>query len=104
MMAKIKLIIKSTGKYGKGIFTASAIPKGTVIHVLNGSRMSLAEFVRKIFSGEERLDDPLQIGRRTYLDLDDFSRLFNHSCDPNAGLRKNSELFALRDTGGGNRL
>jgi hypothetical protein len=39
----------------------------------------------------------LQIGKSFYIDLDYLSRAFNHSCDPNAGIRKISELFALRD-------
>jgi hypothetical protein len=31
------------------------------------------------------------------MDLDEFSRAFNHSCDPNAGIRKTSELIAIED-------
>lgn len=100
----MKLVVRSTGKYGRGVFAAEAIPKGVVIHVLAGERMTLDEFVSCISCGGERLDDPLQIGRRTYLDLDDFSRLFNHGCDPNAGLRKTSELFALRDIRAGEEI
>jgi len=59
--------------------------------------MSLDEFAKRVKSKKEFIDDPLQIGKRTYIDLDALSRTFNHSCDPNAGIRKNSELFALRD-------
>lgn len=98
------LTVKTTCRYGRGVFAASDIAKGTVIHVLSGERITLDEFVNRIFRGEERLDDPLQIGRRTYLDLDEFSRLFNHACEPNAGLRKTSELFALRNIRGGEEI
>jgi len=92
-----KLVVKSTGKYGKGIFAGEDIRKGEVIYVLSGERMNLAEMISRVNSKKEYIDDPLQIGKRTYIDLDTFSHTFNHNCDPNAGIRKNSELFALRD-------
>ena len=66
--------------------------------------MTLADFIERVNSGEEYIDDPLQIGRRTYIDLDEFSRLFNHSCNPNAGMRKTSEIFALRDIRRGEQI
>ena len=65
--------------------------------MLAGSTITSAEVVRRVKAREERIDDPLQVGMRTYLDLDELSRAINHSCDPNAGLRRRSELFALRD-------
>jgi len=92
-----KLIIKDTGKYGKGVFVGEDIKKGEIIHILGGKRLDLNDVVDGVVSGKEAEDDPLQIGRRTYIDLDEFSRTFNHSCNPNGGIRKNSELFALRD-------
>jgi len=94
---KKKLIIKNTKKYGKGIFATEKIKQGEIIHVLSGDRMDFVEMAKRVNSRKEYIDDPLQIGKRTYIDLDKFSRYFNHSCDPNAGLRKNSELFVLRD-------
>lgn len=92
-----KLAVKPTGKYGNGVFAKKDIAKGEVIYVLSGQRMTLNDLVRKVNSGKEYIDDPFQIGRKTYIDLDKLSRTFNHSCDPNGGLRKNSELFALKD-------
>ena len=88
--------IKETGKYGKGVYAAKLIQKGTVIHTLSGERMTLNDLVEKVLSNKENIDDPFQIGKRTYIDLDAVSRTFNHSCEPSAGIRKNSELFALR--------
>lgn len=91
------LEVKETGKYGQGVFAKADFKAGEVIHVFGGVRFSAKEFVERLCSGNGRLDDPLQIGKRTYLDLDDFSRRFNHSCDPNAGMRKTCEIFAIRD-------
>ena len=92
-----KLIIKDTGIYGNGVFASEDIKKGEIIHILSGTRMTLGELIKKVTSGKEFIDDPFQIGRMTYLDLDSLSRSFNHSCDPCGGIRKVSELFALRD-------
>ena len=61
-----KLEIKETGKYGKGVFATKTIEKGEWIHTMKGVRMSLDEFIEKMASGQEREDDPLQIGRKTY--------------------------------------
>jgi SET domain-containing protein len=98
------LVVKETKNYGKGVFAMKAIKNGTIVHILNGNRMDVTELVRRVNSGRENLDDPFQIGRRTYIDLDEFSRTFNHSCNPNCGIRKNSELFAIRDIFEGEQL
>lgn len=66
--------------------------------------MDVFDLVARVNSGKERANDPLQVGRRTYIDLDDVSRTFNHSCDPSLGIRKNSELFALRYISKGEQL
>ncbi len=92
-----QLKIRNTKKYGLGVFAGENIKHGQIIHVLNGEIISLEECIRRVKEGGEIADDPLQIGLALYLDLDDLSRAFNHSCEPNAGLRKRSELFALRD-------
>jgi hypothetical protein len=89
--------VRHTGQYGKGVFALENVAKGGVIHVLDGETISINDLVQRVNSGNENPNDPLQVGIRTYIDLDDFSRTFNHGCDPNAGVRKRSELFALRD-------
>lgn len=90
-------MIIDTIKYGKGIAAKKKIRKGEIIWKLNGERISLKECTKRIKNGEESVTDPLQIGKYVFLDLDEFSRTFNHSCQPNAGLRKRSELFSLKD-------
>lgn len=90
-------LIKNTGKYGKGGFASKNITKGEAIRIFGGKDMGPKDFVEQVNSDKENIDDPLQVGKRTYLNLDEVSRSFNHSCDPNAALRKRSELFALRD-------
>lgn len=94
---KTKLIIKDTGKYGLGVFAGKNIKKGEIIYTLSGEIISFDECIERIHKGNEAQTDSLQVDLETDMDLDEFSRTFNHSCDPNAGLRKISELFALRD-------
>jgi len=96
-----ELIIKDTGKFGLGIFAGEDIKKGRVIKILSGEVISFEECERRIESGDEARTDTLQIGLALDMDLDDVSRTFNHSCSPNAGLRKTSELFALKNIRGG---
>ena len=88
--------VRDTARYGKGVFATSDIKAGSVIHILTGVTITIRELVNRVNSGNERIDDPLQVGMRTYIDLDSLSRTFNHSCAPNAGLRRRSTLFALR--------
>ncbi|MBI5847520.1 MAG: SET domain-containing protein-lysine N-methyltransferase [Nitrospirae bacterium] len=71
--------------------------QGQVIKVLDGEVVTFDECMRRVTAGAENIDDPLQIDDQLFLDLDELSRTFNHSCEPNAGMRKRSELFALRD-------
>jgi len=98
------LVIADASACGKGVFSSQAIRKGNFIYLLDGVTITLGQLVERVLAGSEAMNDPLQIGKKTYLDLDDFSRTFNHSCDPNAGLRKRSELFALRDIEAGEQI
>jgi len=95
MMPELK--VKDTKKYGQGVFASDDIRKGRVAYVLSGEKMDGLDLIERINSDKEDINDPLQIGKRTYIDLDKISRTFNHSCNPNTGIRKTSEMFALRD-------
>lgn len=92
-----KLEIRDTKKYGKGVFAKENIKKGTIVHILSGPTMTTKRFAEMVNSGKENIDDPLQVGKRTYINLDRLSDSFNHSCDPNTGIRKRSEMFALKN-------
>lgn len=103
-MTPVKFTIQNTKKYGRGIFASKDINRGEVIHILQGEKLDVMDFVNHINTGCGHPNDPLQVGRRTYLALDIPSLIFNHSCDPNAGIRKRSELFALRDIAKGQEI
>jgi hypothetical protein len=89
---------------GQGVFAVSAVPQGTVIHLMGGERVGFIECVARIATGRLGIDDPLPIGRRTFIVLDQFSNRFNHSCAPNALLRHEAELFAIEDIAAGREI
>ncbi|MEX0932263.1 MAG: SET domain-containing protein [Parcubacteria group bacterium] len=89
---------------GKGIFADKEFKQGETIYILEGERCSLNEIIRRVKAGEEEPSDPLTIGWEEYIDLDEFSRTFNHSCEPNAYVRGESELVALKDISPGEEI
>ncbi len=93
----MKFIVKESKFNGKGCFAVEEIKKGEKITELTGEIVSQDEINKRIADGTERLDDPLQITENQFIDLDRPSIFFNHSCDPNAGVRGKNELFALKN-------
>jgi len=90
-----RLVLRDTGKYGIGVFAGEDIKKGTIITTLRGEIIGFKECLERIKAGKEEQTDSLQVGLERDMDLDEFSRRFNHSCQPNAGLRRTSELIAI---------
>jgi hypothetical protein len=88
---------RKSGIEGKGIFAVSDIKKGEMVCEFKGDKVTIVELKEKYASGEERVDDPFQIDNDVYLDLYEPFVYFNHSCNPNAGIRGNGTMFALRD-------
>jgi hypothetical protein len=89
---------------GQGVFANAPIARGAVIHQMGGETVDLPACVARIVTRRVSIDDPLPIGRFTYIILDAFSNRFNHSCAPNALLRGRAELFAIRDIAAGEEI
>lgn len=85
------------GKRAKAVFADENIIAGDVIAIFSGDIISFDECIERIRAGKEDQADSLQVGFELDMDLDRLSNSFNHSCDPNAGHRKISELIAIRD-------
>ena len=96
--------IQGTKKKGNGVFTKIDFKTGDFVCRLTGDRLTSKQIDRRIEAGQETCDDPLQISRRMYIDLDELPRSINHSCDPNCGIRNENQLFALRDIKNGEEL
>lgn len=92
------LLIKESRIAGRGVFASRDVKKGELIIKFQGERVVGREAMdKRIREGKERIDDPLQIADDVFLDLDELSNSFNHSCDPNAGVKGENELFASRN-------
>ena len=81
------------GTHGRGVFTDAPIAAGTKIMPFTGPLLRYADTTAQTYA--------LQIGPDRYIGasggLDD---IFNHSCEPNAGIRIDGDrvdLYAIRD-------
>lgn len=92
------LAVKKT-KQGKGVFAKRDFAPGEAILKLTGSKITYAQVIKK-----KNPDNPLQIKPGTYLDLKKPGLYFNHSCDPNCGLRPNLTLVSIKAIKAGEEL
>lgn len=83
-------------KKGLGVYAAREYGKGEIICEMKGKKRSLGSLYHRKSHSRKMLDDPLQIGEGKYLDMDEPYLFFNHSCNPNAGIRGTTTLFALK--------
>lgn len=89
---------------GVGVFAIQDIPKGTVVHRMVGDVATLDELSVRVQAGAEATSDPFQIDDDLFLDLEETSRSFNHSCSPNVYVRGHNELVALRPISKGEEI
>lgn len=89
--------IKKSKIAGNGVFAIKEITGGQTIYFLNGELCTLYEMLKRVDEGKEEPSDPLEVEDEEYLDLDEISRTFNHSCNPNSYIRGKNELVALKD-------
>lgn len=77
---------------GRGVFAARPFAAGEFILRFTGPRISVETFCER----DEPEANPLQIGATEYIDLEPPGVLANHSCEPNAGIKDDRVLIALR--------
>ena len=95
-----ELIEIAHGRFGKKVESTVAIPAGTSIIRFTGRSIDFRESVRL----GDRESYALQVAPDSYVYLDAPARYFNHSCDPNCGLRPDLALVALRNIAAGEEL
>jgi hypothetical protein len=91
------LEIKKSKVSGKGVFAIKNFKKFETICFFQGEVMTIDEMIKRVDEDKEGESDSLGIDDELYLDLDELSRSFNHSCNPNAFIRGKNELVALRN-------
>ena len=101
---QVPIAIRDSGAKGLGVFADSPILQDTHVFTLTGQTTDYDTICQLVDSGRLRNDDPLHIGEGIFLVLDSLSNLFNHNCDPNLGVRRDGELFTLRDIQPGEEL
>lgn len=93
----MKFVAKNSAIEGQGLFATDEIQSGETIGTISGEQVTIPELKRRYKAGTERICDPLQISERLYLDLHEPWVFLNHSCEPNAGIKGRSTLFAIAD-------
>jgi hypothetical protein len=86
--------------FGLGVFANRDIQEGETILAFGGPIIDFAETKRR--GPWECM--PLQIGSNQYYDTRPPGIFVNHSCDPNAGIRNDRDLIALRDIAKGEEI
>jgi hypothetical protein len=87
-------------RFGLGVFANRDLRPGEAILVFSGPIIDFAETKRR--GSWECM--PLQIGDNQYFDTRPPGIFVNHSCAPNAGIRNDRELVALRPIGKGEEI
>lgn len=80
---------------GHGVYAARRYRRGEGLFVVQGDELTKAQILT---GGEEHAANAYQIDDDLYIyPLHPEGRFMNHSCEPNAGLREDREMVALRD-------
>lgn len=95
------MVIVQDCKFGKGVFAAQDIRPGDRVLRLRGQVITRAEMLDL---GPHTSMNPLQIAHNLYLELDPPGVFLNHSCDPNAGIKDDIFLEALRPISKGEEI
>jgi hypothetical protein len=82
----------SPSRFGLGLFAARSYTKGDTILLFSGALLTLEQVIAK---GESQAN-PLQVDDRLYLDIGYPGVYANHSCQPNAGIRDDFWLVAMK--------
>jgi hypothetical protein len=85
---------------GLGVFADKDIAPGEIIFVFGGPIIDFAETKRR----GDRECMPIQIGPNKYIDTLAPGIYVNHSCQPNAGIRNDRDLIALRNISKGEEI
>jgi uncharacterized protein len=98
-------VIVRPARIGHGLFTTRAFEPGETIVRIHGRIVHYSILWKR---GGTFLDNCIRFGPETYLDPgDDPGRYVNHSCVPNAGIRKERNrlfLFAATRIGAGREI
>ena len=93
---ELKFTPRPSSIHGHGNFAEKSFDNGELITIIVGEIVSGDELDKSLAKMELGIDDDLQVGINLYLIPEDPWRYFNHSCDPNSGVRASREMLALK--------
>ncbi len=97
-----KLEVRESSLGGKGVFTCEKITVGELLAVFGGCVMPASD---EIGDWSIQVDENLVIGHPPGTDAkDDPINFLNHSCEPNAGIKGQIMLVAMRTIDGGEEI
>lgn len=91
------IVVKDTGKYGKGLFASRGTKKGEVIADFSDGGIYEAENCLDL--PKEVADHAVQFAEHKWIDTKGIGRYANHSCEPNCGIKDKFIVVAMRDIG-----
>ena len=97
-----KVIIAETDNLGKGLKAVRDIKKGEIIASWKGGKIYTAEKVSDL--PKELRDYAIQFDEHNWIDTEGIGRYFNHSCEPNCGVKGRFQIVAMRDIKNGDWL
>tara|TARA_B100000315_G_C14392500_1_gene502683 strand:- start:213 stop:722 length:510 start_codon:yes stop_codon:yes gene_type:complete len=90
---------------GKGLFSKKDIKRGEKILKFSGPIVNGKEALRRDLKKYGReLGNALQVGKNRYIYLQDPGRIVNHSCNPNAGIKDDVFLVAIKNITKGKQI
>ena len=101
-----KVIVKETGKYGKGLFAKDDISKGEIIADWTDGKVYEAEkcsYLPKNIKKNPR-DYAIQFEEHKWINTDGIGRHINHSCNPNCGIKGKFQIVTMKDIKKGEEL
>jgi len=98
-----KYIVKKNSR-GYGVYAGNNYKKNEDISVITGKIATPKNIYYHLKDFQKASTNPLQIGKGLYIDVDRPFLYINHSCDPNAGIKKKSTLFAIKNIKKGDEI
>lgn len=86
--------VRESKNLGRGLFATRFIKKGDQILEFAGQVIFFKEVLDKEL---DQQSNPLQIGPTEYIDIEEPGVFANHSCSPNAGIKDDRFLVAIKD-------
>jgi uncharacterized protein len=95
-----EIIDIAEGRLGKKVFATVPLISDALVVRFTGKPINYSQALEL----GDRESFALQTGPNAYVYLDNPARFFNHSCEPNCGVRPDLYLVALRDIARGEEL